>query len=126
MGREQLTEQVRHFLHSAIRSIGPELANALTSDDLLFTAIGMDSIQATELSCAIADTYRLNVPATVAFDHPTIDRLTAYVVTAITATRVRARASTHGDRGAVRAVGGSSGPNRQAFRDSLRRILASG
>jgi acyl carrier protein len=91
MGHQQREDQIRWFLLFAIRSIEPALADALRSNDLAFTAIGMDSIQAAELSCAIADTYNVAVPATVAFDHPTIDRLTTYLVSVLAAAPVRAR-----------------------------------
>jgi acyl carrier protein len=103
--------EVRAFLYAAVRSIDPKLANALDSGARACTAIGMDSIQAAELSGAIADAFMVNVSVTVAFDHPTIDRLAAYIVRTLRAAPVRwqlrpsGRAHTLG----VSSVGASTG-----------------
>ena len=93
MGDTRLRREVRQCLLEVIASTSPELAQALVSDDLAFTAIGMDSIQATEISCVIAEAHLLNVPSTVAFEHPTLERLTDYVVRALVAHALNARAS---------------------------------
>lgn len=94
--RESRTE-IRLFLLAVIRRIDPRFADALTSDDLAFTAVGMDSIHATEVGGAIAEAYNLPVRPTVALEHPTLGSLASHVLSTLEAgrsTRPRVRSTT--------------------------------
>ncbi|WP_326678074.1 acyl carrier protein [Streptomyces sp. NBC_01237] len=68
--RTWLTERVAYFLDIAPQEIAP--------DDLL-VEIGLDSVYALTLCGDVEDEYGILVEATLAWDHPTIDALTAHI-----------------------------------------------
>ncbi|MEE1738096.1 acyl carrier protein [Streptomyces sp. BE147] len=68
--RTWLTERVAYFLDIAPQDIA--------RDDLL-VEIGLDSVYALTLCGDVEDEYGILVEATLAWDHPTIDALTAHI-----------------------------------------------
>ncbi|MGW0563338.1 acyl carrier protein [Streptomyces sp. NPDC003016] len=68
--RTWLTERVAYFLDITPQEIAP--------DDLL-VEIGLDSVYALTLCGDVEDEYGILVEATLAWDHPTIDALTAHI-----------------------------------------------
>ncbi|MGX1756534.1 acyl carrier protein [Streptomyces lydicus] len=68
--RTWLTERVAYFL-----DVKP---HDIASDDLL-VEIGLDSVYALTLCGDVEDEYGILVEATLAWDHPTIDAITAHI-----------------------------------------------
>lgn len=70
--RTWLTERVAYFLDLAPEEVAP--------DDLL-VEIGLDSVYALTLCGDVEDEFGILVEATLAWDHPTVDALTAHIHT---------------------------------------------
>ncbi|MEB3963720.1 acyl carrier protein [Streptomyces kunmingensis] len=68
--RTWLTERVAYFLDTEPAEIA--------ADDLL-VEIGLDSVYALTLCGDVEDEFGILVEATLAWDHPTIDALTAHI-----------------------------------------------
>ncbi|GHH11452.1 acyl carrier protein [Streptomyces rubradiris] len=68
--RTWLTERVAYFLDARPQDIA--------ADDLL-VEIGLDSVYALTLCGDVEDEFGILVEATLAWDHPTIDALTAHI-----------------------------------------------
>jgi acyl carrier protein len=70
-----IREAVRGAARAALRKSDHAL-DALAP----LTTLGMDSIMAAELSGLLADRFDLDLPATVAFEYPTVEALSARVL----------------------------------------------
>jgi acyl carrier protein len=74
------SDAVRAFLVDAIASLHPAVDRGTLAQNEPFTALGIDSIQATQLSDLVAEAYGVSVPPTLAFEFPTLDQLATYIV----------------------------------------------
>ena len=88
-----MAEKVRLFLRDVVGRLIPMVDKDQIGDADLFTALGMDSVQATDLSAIVADAYGLSLPPTLAFDYPTLDQLANHIA----ATLARKETAASGD-----------------------------
>jgi acyl carrier protein len=70
---------IRDAVRSAV-STALDLRGDEPGDAALLTTLGMDSIRATEIACLLSDSFDLALPATIAFDYPSVDAMTRRVI----------------------------------------------
>lgn len=68
---EQLHAIVVEVMGKAVESTAPLMAS------------GLDSLAAVELKNAVTSKFGVNLPATMAFDHPTLDALSKFIAASI-------------------------------------------
>ncbi|WP_258382597.1 type I polyketide synthase [Streptomyces sp. NTH33] len=68
-------------LYREIRALAGEVLGdpGAIADDIGFTETGLDSIMVIDLRTRLSDALGVDLPATVALDHPTVSQLVAYV-----------------------------------------------
>ncbi|MGW2822817.1 SDR family NAD(P)-dependent oxidoreductase [Streptomyces sp. NPDC001443] len=91
----------------ASRALGLRSAESVRPDQPL-RELGMDSVTAVELRNRIAGRLDARLPATLLFDHPTPDRLTAYLLAGPLATETGGPHRTGPGRAATTAPGGTT------------------
>ena len=63
----------------SIQSIVKKMLGIVIADDQPLMEAGLDSLGAVDLRTAIGEAFRLELPATVMFDHPSITALAQYI-----------------------------------------------
>jgi myxalamid-type polyketide synthase MxaB len=77
--RKRLNTLQRHIREHAARVLGIDLSSISISVQQPLSELGLDSLMAVELRNALATAVGRSLPATLLFDHPTIEGLTSYL-----------------------------------------------